>query len=94
MKPFSTIAIPHRDVLEGKVIKDTFAADLWDVFKGRAAEYRDPDVFFRKTYLTEGIKTLLNIVEKRLKEGEGTPIIQLQTPMEGRKNPFFDRYLS
>jgi len=26
MKPFSTIAIPHRDILEGKPTMDVFAA--------------------------------------------------------------------
>jgi len=38
MKPFSTIAIPHKDILEGKFTKDTFAADLWKVYKGEASE--------------------------------------------------------
>jgi len=27
MKPFSTIAIPHRDILEGRLTMDVFAAD-------------------------------------------------------------------
>ena len=57
MKPFSTIAIPHRDILEGRLTMDVFAADLWEVFKGRApAEYQDSTIFFKKTYLTDGLK--------------------------------------
>ena len=86
MKPFSTIAIPHRDILEGRLTMDVFAANLWEVYKSRAAEdYRDSNIFFRKTYLTEGLKNLLGIAEKRLK-GEGRdPIIQLQTPFGGGK---------
>jgi hypothetical protein len=86
MKPFWSIAIPHRDILEGRLTMDVFAADLWEVFKGRAPEeYQDPDIFFRKTYLTFGLKNLLNIAEKRLKGMGGDPIIQLQTPFGGGK---------
>jgi hypothetical protein len=86
MKPFPTIAIPHRDILEGRLTMDVFAAELWEVFKGRAPEeYQDPDIFFRKTYLTSGLKNLLDIAEKRLKGKGGDPIIQLQTPFGGGK---------
>ena len=86
MKPFSTIAIPHRDILEGRLTMDVFAADLWEVFKERAPdEYQDPQVFFRKTYITKGLENLLKVAEKRLK-GEGEdPVIQLQTPFGGGK---------
>ena len=86
MKPFSTIAIPHRDILEGRLTMDVFAADLWEVFKGRAPEeYQDPNIFFRKTYITDGLKNLLTITENRLKGKGGDPIIQLQTPFGGGK---------
>lgn len=30
MKPFHTIAIPHKDILEGRLTMDVFAADLWE----------------------------------------------------------------
>ena len=86
MKPFSTIAIPHRDILEGRLTMEVFAADLWEVFKGRAPEeYQDAEIFFTKTYLTDGLKNLLNLAEKRLKGKGGDPIIQLQTPFGGGK---------
>ncbi|MBU2461874.1 DUF499 domain-containing protein, partial [bacterium] len=86
MKPFSTIAIPDKDILEGRLTMDVFAADLWEVFKGRAKEeYQDPTIFFRKTYTTCGLKTLLDIAEKRLKGEGGDPIIQIQTPFGGGK---------
>jgi len=86
MKPFSTIAIPHRDIVEGRLTMDVFAADLWEVFKGRAPEeYQDAEIFFRKTYLTDGLKNLLSLAEKRLKGKGGDPIIQLQTPFGGGK---------
>ena len=86
MKPFSTIAIPHRDILEGRCGMDVFAADLWEVFKGSAPdEYKDPDIFFRKTYLTAGLKNLLDVSKKRLEGRGGDPVIQLQTPFGGGK---------
>ncbi len=86
MKPFSTIAIPHKDILEGRLTMDIFAADLWEVFKGRAPkEYQDPAIFFSKTYITAGLQNLLSIAEKRLKGKGGDPIIQIQTPFGGGK---------
>jgi hypothetical protein len=86
MKPFSAIAIPHRDILEGRLTMDVFAANLWEVYKDRAHEdYRDTSIFFRKTYITEGLKNLLDIAEKRLRGEGGDPIIQLQTPFGGGK---------
>ena len=86
MKPFHTVAIPHRDILEGRLTMDIFAADLWETFTLRAPEdYRDPDIFFEKTYLTEGLKNIMDIVERRLKGLGGDPVIQIQTPFGGGK---------
>jgi len=86
MKPFITIATPHEDILQGKLTQDIFAADLWDVVKNRAPEdYQNPEIFFEKTYLTQGIKNLLDVAKKRLKGLGGDPIIQLQTPFGGGK---------
>lgn len=59
MKPFYTIAVPHEDILEGRLTMDVFAADLWEVSQNRGPEeYKDSDLFFRKTYLTEGLESL------------------------------------
>lgn len=86
MKPFHLIAIPHNDILEGRLTMDVFAADLWEVYKGRAVEdYQNPDVFFNKTYLTAGLKNLLKIAAGRLKGEGGDPVIQIQTPFGGGK---------
>ncbi len=86
MKPFHTIAVPHDDILQGRLTLDVFAADLWEVYQGRGPEeYRDMDLFFQKTYLTEGLKNLFAVVEKRLKGQGGDPVIQMQTPFGGGK---------
>jgi predicted AAA+ superfamily ATPase len=65
---------------------DVFAADLWEVYKGRAVEdYQNPEIFFKKTYLTAGLKNLLNVASKRLRGEGGDPVIQIQTPFGGGK---------
>ncbi len=86
MTAFHTIAIPHDDILQGRLTMDVFAADLWDVFKARGSdEYKTPDLFFQKTYQTEGLRTLLEVVKSRLKGKGGDPVLQLQTPFGGGK---------
>ena len=86
MIPFHTIAVPHRDILEGRLTLDVFAADLWEVFSGRGPdEYKDAARFFQKTYQTSGLKRLLSIIEGRLSGHGGDPVIQIQTPFGGGK---------
>lgn len=86
MKPFITIATPHEDILKGRLTMDIFAADLWQVHTGKAPEeYKNPQVFFRKTYPTAGLRNLLEIARRRLRGEVGDPIIQLQTPFGGGK---------
>ena len=86
MKPFHTIAVPHKDILQGNLTLDVFAADLHEVSLKRGPdEYKDPEIFFQKTYLTDGLKNLISIVEKRISGKGGDPIIQLQTPFGGGK---------
>lgn len=86
MKPFHTIAIPHEDILQGRLTMDVFAADLWEVFKQRGPEeYRNPDLFFSKTYITSGLENLLDVVDRRLNGKGGDPSIQIQTPFGGGK---------
>ena len=86
MTAFHTIAVPHDDILQGRLTMDVFAADLWEVYKGRGVEeYRNSDLFFQKTYQTEGLKTLLDVVGKRLSGKGGDPVLQIQTPFGGGK---------
>ncbi|MFC2064157.1 ATP-binding protein [Chloroflexota bacterium] len=86
MTAFHTIAIPHDDILKGRLTMDVFAADLWDVFKDRGSEeYKNADLFFQKTYQTDGLKTLLEVVKSRLDGTGGDPVLQLQTPFGGGK---------
>ena len=85
-KPFHTIAVPHKDILEGRFTLDVYAADLWQVYhKTGPEEYYDSKEFFKKTYLTRELINLMDIVGRRIKGQGGDPIIQLQTPFGGGK---------
>lgn len=86
LKPWREIITPHKDVASGKYQKAEFAADLWQVHLGEgSAEYRDPIEFFRRTYLTESLKHLLDGAAERLSGKGGDPVVQLQTNFGGGK---------
>lgn len=85
-KPWREIAVPHEDVLKGTFQQAEFAADLSRVHDGTAtAEYQDPALFFQRTFITEGMRMLLDSVVKRLAGKGGDPVIQLQTAFGGGK---------
>lgn len=88
LKPWREIVTPHDDVASGRFQQAEFAADLWQVYlddKNCADEYRDPTEFFRRTYLTEGLKNLLVNALIRLSGRGGDPVIELQTNFGGGK---------
>lgn len=86
LKPWRELAIPHEDVHRGTFQQAEFAADITQVHEGRAsAEYQDPALFFRRTFITEGMGLLLESVAKRLAGKGGDPVIQLQTAFGGGK---------
>lgn len=86
LKPWREVAIPHEDVLKGTFQQAEFAADISRVHDGTAtAEYQDPSLFFKRTFITEGMRLLLNSVVKRLSGKGGDPVIQLQTAFGGGK---------
>lgn len=86
MKPFHTIAIPHKDILEGRHTMDIYAADLWEAYHNRGPEeYKDAVTFFQKTFITQGLQNLINVIKNRINGEVGDPIIQLQTPFGGGK---------
>ncbi|MES9903322.1 MAG: hypothetical protein ABW168_11695 [Sedimenticola sp.] len=76
LKPWREIATPHKDVLEGTFKQSEFAADITQVANGTApAEYQNPEMFFARTYITEGIRLLLISVAQRLAGLGGDPVI-------------------
>ncbi len=86
MVSFTQVAIPHDDIKEGRLTMDIFAADLWQVASGKApSDYKNPSLFFKKTYFTKGLTNILEVAQSRLKGRTGDSVIQLQTPFGGGK---------
>lgn len=86
LKPWREIVTPHADVASGRYQQAEFAADLWQVHLGEGSdEYRKPQEFFRRTYLTESLKRLLVGGVQRLSGTGGDPVVQLQTNFGGGK---------
>jgi predicted AAA+ superfamily ATPase len=85
-KPWRTVVQPHPDIASGQFQQAEFAADLWQVYLQEGApEYRDPQEFFRRTFLTTGLRTLLAQGIRRLCGQNGDPVIELQTNFGGGK---------
>lgn len=86
LKAWREIAIPHEDVLKGTFQQAEFAADISRVHQGTATpEYQNAELFFQRTFITEGMRLLLDSVVKRLAGKGGDPVIQLQTAFGGGK---------
>lgn len=86
LKPWREIVTPHPDVAEGLYQQAEFAADLWQVHLGQGSdEYRDPVEFFRRTFLTDSLRSMLVGGVRRLLGGGGDPVMQLQTNFGGGK---------
>jgi predicted AAA+ superfamily ATPase len=86
LKPWREIVTPHADVASGRYQQAEFAADLWQVHLGEGSdEYKKPQEFFRRTYLTESLKRLLVGGVQRISGTGGDPVVQLQTNFGGGK---------
>jgi hypothetical protein len=65
IKPWVEAVSLHPDVLSEDFSEDIFALDLGPLADGNAnvpAVYRDPEHFFRASYLTSGLRSLLEDV--------------------------------
>lgn len=86
LKPWREVLTPHQDVASGRYQQAEFAADLWQVFQGEGSdEYKHPTEFFRRTFLTEGLRRLLTQAIRRLAGHGGDPVVELQTNFGGGK---------
>lgn len=87
LPPWFQNCIPHYDIRSGKLDESIFAANLNDVVMGMAPEvYCDPVFFFKKTYVTAGLRDIAKRVVSAL-NGEETEnrVISLQTGFGGGK---------
>jgi predicted AAA+ superfamily ATPase len=86
LKPWREVVTPHADVASGRYQQAEFAADLWQVHLGEGSvEYKTPQEFFRRTFLTESLKRLLVGGVQRISGQGGDPVVQLQTNFGGGK---------
>src|SRR4030042_1055449 len=90
IKPWVEVVQLHPDVLSEEFSEDIFALDLGPLADGNPnvpAVYRDAEHFFRASYLTNGLRSLLQDVLLRLGGGAGNRVLKLVTPFGGGKSP-------
>jgi predicted AAA+ superfamily ATPase len=86
LRPWRDVIQPHNDVAQGKFALAEFAANLYQVHLGKGlAEYTEPVEFFRRTYLTVGLRQLLTHAAQRISNAGGAPVVDLQTNFGGGK---------
>ena len=80
---------PHKDVATGNFQAAEFAADLYKVATesgDQSKDYSDPVEFFSRTYLTEGLRDLVDRAVRRVSgDNNASPVINLQTNFGGGK---------
>ncbi len=86
LSPWRDVVTPHPDVSSGKYQQAEFAADLWQVYQNEGSdEYKHPTEFFRRTFITEGLKQILERALARMAGTGGDPVVELQTNFGGGK---------
>src|SRR5216683_1519905 len=86
LRPWREIVTPHKDVASGRYQQAEFAADLHQVWRDEAApEYGDPVEFFRRTFITDGLRELILNAVRRWEMKGGDPVVELQTNFGGGK---------
>jgi hypothetical protein len=88
LRPWREVLPPHDDVATGNFQAAEFAADLHKVAATTDAgrDYTEPVQFFARTYLTEGLRDLIDRAVRRLAgDQNASPVINLQTNFGGGK---------
>jgi hypothetical protein len=101
LRPWIEAVALHPDVLSESFSEDIFALDLGPLADYLAAKergastkdlpsvptvYRDAEQFFRASFLTTGLRSLLSDVLDRLGGGGGNRVLKLMTPFGGGKS--------
>ena len=86
LPPWREVVTPHPDVSSGRYQQAEFAADLWQVYmKEGSDEYKHPTEFYRRTFITEGLRHMITRALARLNGTGGDPVVELQTNFGGGK---------
>ena len=89
IKPWVEVVTLHPDVISEDFSEDIFALDLGPLADGQPnvpVVYRDAEHFFRASYITKGLRLLLEDVLSRLSGGKGARVLKLLTPFGGGKS--------
>ena len=89
IKPWVEVVSLHPDVISEDFSEDIFALDLGPLADGKPnvpVVYRDPEHFFRASYITKGLRLLLEDVLSRISGGKGARVLKLLTPFGGGKS--------
>lgn len=89
IRPWIEIVSLNPDVLSEQFSEDIFALDLGPLADGNPKVpvlYRNPEQFFKSSYLTKGLRSLLKDVLERLNGTPGNRVIKLVTPFGGGKS--------
>jgi hypothetical protein len=89
LKPWFEQVRLNPDVEAGNLAMATFAIDFGGVLAGSEGVplvYRDSGAFWRATYMTSGVKRLLEEVLTRLSGKPGDRVLQLRSPFGGGKS--------
>ncbi len=90
LRPWTDFVKLHPDVEGGALTEAVFAIDLGAIAAGDPnvpAVYRDPEEFFRATYLTADLRRLLEEVLASLSgQGGFNRVLKLRTPFGGGKS--------
>jgi hypothetical protein len=79
--------VPFEEIREGRIVEALYAADLWAVYTGRAAErYADPGKFFERTHFTSSLRSFLSALARRLSgDPNANPVTLILTGLGGGK---------
>jgi predicted AAA+ superfamily ATPase len=87
LRPWTEVVKLHPDVESGALTEAVFAIDLGSIADkdpNVPVVYRDPEAFFRATYLTADLRKLLDEVLASLSgKGGYNRVLKLRTPFGG-----------
>ena len=77
-----------EEVEKGDITDASFVANIWRVYKGDPdvdERYSNPEKFFERTFISEGLESVLKIATDRVFHGGGEPVVLLRTTFGGGK---------
>ena len=86
MQSWFQVVQPYEFIEELGKREELLVADLGDVISGIAHPiYKDPELFVRTTFFTQGLLRLLHRVQNKITSGTGNGVITLQNYLGGGK---------